>query len=90
MSLNYPPCQFDFTAPNMPSDFIFAKNINCVLAKKKIIFRKMQNNSKSFFRIKPLTKYDFRPYVEPGKRKWILETAIKTHPKLDCRGKREI
>lgn len=46
----------------------------------------MQNKAKSFFRIKPLTKYDFRPYVEPGKRKWILETAIKTHPKLDCRG----
>jgi hypothetical protein len=47
----------------------------------------MQNKAKKFIRIKPLTKYDFKPYVEPGKRKWILETAIKTHPQLDCRGK---
>jgi len=34
-----------------------------------------------------LTKYDYKPFVEPGKRKWILEQAIQTHPKLDCRGK---
>lgn len=47
----------------------------------------MQNNQKTHFRIRPLTKYDYIPYVEPGKRDHILEIAMKTHPKLDCRGK---
>lgn len=46
----------------------------------------MQNRAKGFFRIKPLTKYDFKPYVEPGKRKFILENALKLQPQLDVRG----
>lgn len=47
----------------------------------------MQNNQKNYFRIKPLTKYDYRPYVDPGKRESALKLAMDTHPKLDCRGK---
>ena len=31
----------------------------------------MQNTTKNFFRLKKISKYDFKPYVEEGYRKHI-------------------